>query len=169
MAIAATKIELWPTGKLVPYAKNSKKHPPEQIDRLAALIERHGFDVPIVVDKDGVVVKGHGRLLAAKKLGLKKIPVVIRDDLTPAQAAEARVADNRVAEYGWDFDALVEDTRQAMDLEGFDLAFTGFSAQELGLVMVEEHLRDVNGSKEISAEEIGVGEHECPRCSFKFD
>ncbi len=170
MPKAATKVEMWPLSKIKPYAQNAKKHPKEQVERLAALIDRHGFDQPIVVDAKGVIIKGHGRRLAAEHLKLATVPVIMRADLTAAQVREARVADNRVAEFGWDFDALVADVTSAIKLDGFLLDMTGFSEKELGLTVVSEHLRgEVDGSKEISEEELGDGEHECPRCSFRFD
>ena len=91
------KIELWPIGNLIPYELNSKKHPPEQVAKIAKSIENFKFDQPIVVDKHGVIIKGHGRRLGAMALGLKMVPVVVRDDLTPEQVKAARVSDNRSA------------------------------------------------------------------------
>lgn len=123
---AATKIEMWPLHKVRPYPKNAKTHPKKQIEQLAKIIERHGFDQPIVVDGAGVIIKGHGRLLAAERLALSKVPVVVRDDLTPAQVREARIADNRVAELGaWDDDMLLEDVSDALTLENFDFGSLG--------------------------------------------
>ena len=81
-----------PTEALAPYAKNAKKHPAKQIKQVAASIKEFGFNQPIVVDKDGVVIVGHGRLEAAKLLGLKEVPV-LQVDLTEQQAAAYRLAD----------------------------------------------------------------------------
>lgn len=121
------KLARWPLSKLKPYAKNARRHPPEQITKLVALITKHGFDVPIVVDGNGTIIKGHGRFAAAKKAGLKEVPVVIRDDLTEAQIREARIADNRVAEFSeWDEALLGEDVRDAMKLDDFDAGILGF-------------------------------------------
>lgn len=137
MTKAATKVELWPVEKIHPYEKNAKKHPQKQIDTLAEMIRAHGFDQPIVVDGDGVIIKGHGRLLAAKKLELKKVPVVVRGDLTPAQVREARIADNRVAEMGaWDTDVLLADIKDAMNLDDFNLELLGLKSS-----FITEHLR----------------------------
>ena len=136
---AATKIELREIGTIKPYEKNAKRHPKEQIEKLAAIIKRHGFDQPIVVDSAGVIIKGHGRLLASKQLGLKKVPVLVRSDLSPAQVREARIADNRVSELGsWDDELLAEDMREALALfaDDFDADLLGLKAS-----FVEAHVR----------------------------
>lgn len=124
-------IEHWPVAKLKPYKRNAKQHPPDQIAMIARLIEEHGFDVPIVCNKKGVIVKGHGRWMAAKQLGLETVPVIAKD-FTPAQEAAARIADNRVGEFGWDFDALVGDVVAGLK-DGLDVTLTGFTLKDLGL------------------------------------
>lgn len=128
---ADIEIEQWPVARLKPYAKNAKLHPPEQVAHLARIFARHGFDQPIVVDGKGIIVKGHGRWLAAKEAGMSTVPVVVRD-LTKAQAAEARLADNRVAEFGWDFDAIVAEVVGNLEA-GLDPEVTGFTLEQLGL------------------------------------
>lgn len=97
------KIEYWPLEKIIPYEKNSKLH-----DDAAILASIRDFkpDQPIVVDADGVIIKGHGRLAAAKSLGLKDFPVIVRTDLTPAQVKAARIADNACNKPGWDQELL---------------------------------------------------------------
>jgi site-specific DNA-methyltransferase (adenine-specific) len=117
---------------VIPYANNTKKHPVEQIDKLASMIAEYGHDVPIVVDADNVVIKGHGRLLACKKLGMTTVPVIVRDDLTPAQAKASRIADNKVAESEWDEDLLRLELSELDEL-GFDLDLTGFDDFDLTL------------------------------------
>lgn len=129
-------IEHWPLTRLKPYKRNAKNHPPDQIALLAKIIEKHGFDVPIVVDKKGVIIKGHGRWLAAKTLGLPTVPVIVRD-LDAARASEARIADNRVGETGWDFDVLVADVVGNLR-DGLDPDLIGFSLEQLGLEMNAE-------------------------------
>lgn len=126
------QVEHWHPSKLKPYKRNAKNHPPEQIRMIAKLIEKHGFDVPIVVDGKGTIIKGHGRWLAAKELGMETVPVLVRADLTAAAAAEARIADNRVGEFGWDFEALVGDVVSNLK-DGFDVELTGFTLKDLGL------------------------------------
>jgi ParB-like chromosome segregation protein Spo0J len=125
-------IEQWPIKKVKPYKRNAKSHPPEQVERLSRLIKKHGFDQPIVVDSKGVIVKGHGRWLAAQFLDMTEVPVIVRADLTPAQCAEARLADNRVAEgWGWDYDLLRDDLMIASDLPDFDAELTGFNLEDI--------------------------------------
>jgi len=167
----ATKIEVWKTYDVKPYALNAKKHPPEQVMHIARLMAETGFDQPIVVDRTGTIIKGHGRWMAAQKLGLEKVPVVVQAHLTEAQVRAARVGDNKVSEFGWDFDALVEDMRGASELEDFNLELAGFSAGELGLLDEAEAVlgTEDEGAKEITEEDLGEGKHECPRCSFRFD
>lgn len=97
MTDSSMKIEMWDISKVLPYTKNAKAHDPKQVAKIAESIKQFGFDQPIVVDKDGVVIKGHGRRLACLSLGLVKVPVVVRSDLTDDQVKAARLSDNRVA------------------------------------------------------------------------
>jgi ParB-like chromosome segregation protein Spo0J len=118
-------IQQWDISKVIPFANNAKKHPIEQIDKLVSMIAEYGFDVPIVVDGDGVIIKGHGRLQAFKKLNAVTVPVVVRNDLTPAQVKAARIADNKIAESEWDLDLLKLELEELNELD-FDLDLTGF-------------------------------------------
>jgi hypothetical protein len=94
----AMKIIAVDIDKLVPYERNVKKHPKEQVEKIVASIKAAGgWDQPIVVDKNYVIIKGHGRRLAAISMGLKKVPVLVRDDMTDEQVKAARMADNRAA------------------------------------------------------------------------
>lgn len=93
-------VQLWPIEDLKPYHNNSKLHPKEQVEAIATSIKNFNWDQPIVVDRHGVIIKGHGRRLAAMHLGLKQVPVLIRDDLSEAQVMAARLADNHVAALG---------------------------------------------------------------------
>ena len=90
---SAYKCEAWPVGKLVEYARNASQITDTAVDKVAASIQEFGFQQPIVVDKDGVVVVGHVRLRAAKKLGLAEVPVHVADNLTPAQIKAYRLMD----------------------------------------------------------------------------
>lgn len=127
----ADKIEQWSTAKLLPYARNARTHSEEQVAQIAASIAEFGFTNPILAGSDGIIVAGHGRLAAAQKLGLERVPVVVLDHLSPTQRRALVIADNRIAENaGWD-DAMLRIELEALQLEGFDLDITGFDADAL--------------------------------------
>lgn len=105
---------------ITPYGKNAKKHDKRQINNVAESIKQYGFVQPIVVDRDGVIVIGHCRALAAKKLGMEEVPCVCVDDLTPDQVNALRLVDNKSNESDWDFDLL------AVELPGLDLSAFDF-------------------------------------------
>ena len=111
-------------GELTPYPANAKKHPADQVQHIANSIREFGFRQPIVVDADNVVVIGHGRLLAAKKLGLDSVPVVRADDLTDEQIRALRLADNKTNESEWDF-AELEAELAELEMD-FDMSDFGF-------------------------------------------
>lgn len=121
------KIELWNIERVKPYELNAKKHDDKQVAGIAASIERFGFDQPIVVDKDGVIIKGHGRRLACIKLGYSQVPVLVRSDLTEKQVNAARAADNRAAVGDVDTDLL----RQSLDAINVDDLKGIFEEKEL--------------------------------------
>ncbi len=108
-----------PLSEITPYAKNAKKHDQTQIDNVAESIKQYGFVQPIVIDRDGVIVIGHCRALAAKKLGMKIVPCVCVDDLTPEQVNALRLVDNKSNESDWDFDLLADELPE-LDLSAFD-------------------------------------------------
>lgn len=122
------KIRQVAPSALKPYAKNPRHHSDAQVEHLCKLIREFGFRVPIVVDEKMVIVMGHGRWLAAQKLGLEKVPVHVVTGKTPEETAAMRLADNRVAEEStWDADLLAEELASLgddfqLDLTGFDLA-----------------------------------------------
>ena len=109
-------------AELMPYAGNAKKHDSTQIANVAESIKQFGFVQPIVIDQNGVIVIGHCRALAAKKLGMKEVPCVCVDDLTPEQVNALRIVDNKSNESPWDFDILPDELAD-IDLSGFDFDF----------------------------------------------
>lgn len=122
-------------AELTPYAGNAKKHDKRQIANVAESIRQYGFVQPIVVDRDGVIVIGHCRALAAEKLGMREVPCVSVDDLTPEQVDALRLVDNKSNESEWDFDLLAEQIPQ-LDLSGFD--FDWGLRDELDTSVVED-------------------------------
>lgn len=135
------KIESWDIERLVPYDKNAKVHDAEQVGKIAKAIREFGWDQPIVVDKDGVIIKGHGRRLAAISLGMTKVPVLVRSDLTPEQVKAARLSDNRVAQGEIDSKLLEEELRNLKGLK-FNLDHLGFDDKELAFLT--EDLTEMN-------------------------
>ena len=111
-----------PIRDLKPYEKNAKKHDEKQIANVANSIRRFGWQQPLVIDEDGVVVIGHCRLLAAKKLGMKTVPVTVASGLTEEEIRELRIADNKTNESPWDFELLADDL-EGLDFDGFDFDF----------------------------------------------
>lgn len=108
-----------PIADIIPYASNAKKHDRRQINNVAESIKQYGFVQPIVIDRDGVIVIGHCRAMAAKKLGMEEVPCVCVDDLTPEQVNALRLVDNKSNESDWDFD-LLADELPGLDLSAFD-------------------------------------------------
>ena len=123
-------VELWDISRLIPYEKNAKLHPDEQIARLSAAIDRYGWDQPIVVDGAGVIIKGHGRRLAALKLGMTKVPVLVRSDLSKAEADAVRISDNAVFGLDVDMDALQDEIGRLMEEGGADFALSDFNLDD---------------------------------------
>ena len=110
-------------GEIKPYEKNAKKHPEDQIQHIANSINQFGFKQPIVIDKDGTIVCGHGRYFAAQKLNLDIVPCVLADDLTDEQIKAFRLADNKVAESDWDMDLLGNELDEIFDIDMSDFGF----------------------------------------------
>jgi ParB-like chromosome segregation protein Spo0J len=125
------KLERWPVDRLVPYERNSRTHSPEQVAQIAASIVEFGFTNPILVASDAGIIAGHGRLAAAKDLGLKEVPVVVLDHLSDAQRRAYVLADNKLAlNAGWDVDMLASEIEELQAVK-FDLSLLGWSADEL--------------------------------------
>lgn len=126
------KIESRPIAKLVPYAQNARTHSDEQIEQIAASIAEFGFVNPVLIGDDDVIIAGHGRLLAAQRLGMTEVPVIVLDHLSNAQRRALVIADNRIAENaGWD-ESLLRDELAALREADFDLDLLGFAEAEIG-------------------------------------
>lgn len=113
------------TTDIKPYELNAKKHPQEQIDKIARSLSEFGWQQPLVIDRDNVLIIGHGRLLAAKQLGMSDVPCVRAENLTDEQVKALRLADNKIAESEWDGEKLLQSLEEISDLDmgdfGFDL------------------------------------------------
>ena len=127
-----------PVANLVPYARNSRTHSTAQVDKIAASIKEFGFLNPVIVDGENGIIAGHGRILAAQKLGLKTVPTIEAAHLTDAQRKAYIIADNRLAlDAGWD-DEMLRVELQDLDAVDFDLTLTGFDLDEIAALTADE-------------------------------
>jgi len=125
------QVVTWPVERLIPYARNARTHSDEQVAQIAASIAEFGWTNPILAGSDGIIIAGHARLLAARKLGMTEVPVIVLDHLTETQRRALVLADNRLAlNAGWDEEMLRVELESIRD-DGFDLELTGFSDDEL--------------------------------------
>lgn len=131
----AERIELWPVEKVLPYDKNPRTHSDEQVSQIAASIIQFGMVTPLLVDSQAGLIAGHGRLEAAKLIGLSKVPVVILDHLTEDQKRAYVIADNKLAENaGWDKNLLSQEIESLIANE-FDIGLVGFSEDEISQLL----------------------------------
>ena len=127
----ADSVERRPIDSLIPYARNSRTHSDEQIAQIAASMREWGWTNPVLVDEDGGIIAGHGRILAARKLGLDEAPVMVAEGWTDAQKRAYVIADNKLAlNADWDNELLRLEIH-ALDDAGFDLVNLGFDGEEL--------------------------------------
>lgn len=126
-------VEYIPVGKLKPYDKNTRKHEDYDVSQIAKSIEQYGFNDPIGIwGKDNIIVEGHGRLLAAKKLGMTEVPCIRLDDLTDEQRREYAIMHNKAAELStWDFDLLAAEI-DGLEFSGFDIDWGIVSPDDYG-------------------------------------
>lgn len=165
----AKRIELWPIDRLVPYERNARTHSPEQLAQIKASIQEFGFTNPILVDRQDGVIAGHGRLEAAKDMGLTEVPVVVLDHLTPAQRRAYVIADNKLAlNAGWDFSLLQQEV-MALNLEDFNLDLLGFDEKELSGLLDPEQLDAEEPPEEFQEVDEDIEtEHRCPSCGYEW-
>ena len=144
---------------LIPYARNSRTHSNEQVAQIAASIREFGFTNPILVDAEGGIIAGHGRVLAARKLGMATVPTICLGDLTETQRRAYVIADNKLAlNSGWDEEMLRVEFSQLQD-EGFDLSLIGFDEGELAALMngpaeIEPGLTDEDAVPEVGPDPV---------------
>ena len=134
----AQRIEHWPLETLIPYAQNPRTHSDAQVAQIAASIAEFGFNNPILVDTKAGIIAGHGRLLAARKLQLEHVPVIVLDHLTEAQKRAYIIADNQLAlNAGWD-DELLRAELAALQEEDFNVRLIGFEDEELARLLAAQ-------------------------------
>lgn len=147
-----------PRDDLVPNPNNSRTHSDKQVAQIAASIREFGFTNPILIDDDHMIIAGHGRLAAAEKLGMDKVPTLLLEGLTEAQRRALLIADNKLAENAaWDMDMLKLELTE-LNVLGFDLGVVGFSIQELANILGTDEggKDDDKGSEGGYVEQYGV-------------
>lgn len=160
-------IHFMPPTALKPYYQNVKQHDKRNVGNIAKLLKKYDFDQPIVVDAEHVIIKGHGRYMAALYLNKKLVPVIVRDDLTPAQVQASRIADNRIFELG-----QINDDMVRAELHDF-VAEGGKGAEEIFdfLKPTKEKEQGMKTHVETSADDNPAPTFKgsmqvCPKCNY---
>jgi DNA modification methylase len=136
------RVSWWPIDKVIPFARNARKIPASAVDKVTASIKEFGWRQPIVVDREAVIICGHTRLLAARKLGMEQVPVHVAENLSPAQVRAYRLMDNRShEETDWNLEFLGPELEELRDLD-FDLTLTGFEERELDDLLAAPELEE---------------------------
>ncbi len=162
----ADSVERWPIDRLIPYARNARQHSPEQIAQIAASIKEWGWTMPVLAEEDGGLICGHGRVQAARKLGLDEIPVMVARGWTEAQKRAYVLADNQLTlNATWDTELLGLELGELQGL-GFDLSLTGFGEQELSRFMDEPDFPPGLESDQGRLDE--KKRIQCPNCKHEF-
>ena len=165
------QIEMLETANLIPFARNSRTHSPEQVAQIAGSIREFGFTNPVLIDGENGIIAGHGRVMAAQKLGMAEVPCIRLSHLSETQKRAYIIADNKLAlNAGWDEELLgleLADLRE----EGFDLGLLGFDDFAIEQFLNPPERDDTE--PESSGGEIDVDgmqmECACPKCGFEFD
>lgn len=155
------KLEMWPIEKLKPYEKNPRKNE-DSVEPTANSIKKFGFLVPAVIKSDGTLITGHTRLKAAKKAGLKEIPVIIADYLSDEDARGFRMADNKTGERSmWDEELLAEELESIFSFDMADFGFmdNGISDEQID-AFFDDKETETDHKKHV---------HVCPRCGYEFE
>lgn len=164
-----SQIKELPISSIIPYVNNARNNE-NAIDKVAGSIAEFGFQSPIIIDKDNVIIAGHTRLAAAKKIGLKKVPVIVADKLTTAQVKAFRIADNKTAELStWNNDVLKLELEQLKELD-LDLKITGMEQFEIDSFLSD--ISDEDLERLFSpVDKNGKRKHwiTCPECGAKFE
>lgn len=152
----ADNVERRKVSDLVPYARNARTHSPEQVGQIAASIREWGWTTPVLIDESGGIIAGHGRVLAAQKLGIADVPTMTATGWTEAQKKAYILADNKLAmNAGWDTDLLKIELSELQELD-FDIPLIGFTADELADLLGEKPLPDRETAKTTLAARFGI-------------
>lgn len=157
------------TNTLIPYAANSRTHSQEQVAQIAASIKEFGFTNPVLTDGDNGIIAGHGRVEAAKMLGLDSVPTIELAHLTPAQRKAYIIADNKLAlNAGWDIETLQAELEGLQELN-YDLELTGFNHGEISALWLEGEFAPGSEDEQGRLDQLQPKMVECPNCGESFD
>jgi ParB-like chromosome segregation protein Spo0J len=160
------KVEEVNTSELIPYARNSRTHSEVQVSQIAGSIKEFGFNNPVLIDESNGIIAGHGRVMAAQKLGLAKVPCIRLEHLSETQRRAYVIADNKIAlNAGWDFETLSLELQEISE-DGFDLTLTGFEAKEIENLFLGKEKESPDEFEEFS-EEIET-DYKCPKCAYEW-
>ena len=155
---------------LIPYARNSRTHSDEQVSKIASSIKEFGFLNPVITDGENGIVAGHGRVMAAQRIGMEYVPTVEASHLTDAQKRAYVIADNRLAlDAGWD-DEMLRVEFADLQAEGFDLDLTGFTDDEIATLEPNEpDFEPGDEDDQGKLDELDPKFVTCPHCGGEFD
>lgn len=163
------KVEYKQIESLIPYAMNSRTHSESQVLQIAASIKQFGFTNPLLIDDEQTLIAGHGRLLAAKALGLAEVPCIVLQGLSPAQKKAYVIADNKLAlNAGWDIEVLRTEML-VLEENAFDLALLGFEIEELKAIIDEPMFEPATEDEQGQLDELDAKWIVCPKCGSEFD
>jgi ParB-like chromosome segregation protein Spo0J len=164
----ADKVEKWAIDKLIPYARNARTHSDEQVSQLAASIKEWGWTTPVLVDEQGGIIAGHGRTLAAQRLKMKEVPVMVAKGWSDAKKRAYVLADNKLAmNAGWDKDMLALELGEIGEL-GFNLELMGFDPSEFNFTAVDYSVLDEENNEE-QLDEMANGVRKAIQIEFEPD
>jgi ParB-like chromosome segregation protein Spo0J len=162
------KIEQIKTGDLIPYARNSRSHSEAQVAQIAGSIREFGFTNPVLIDAENGIIAGHGRVMAAGKLGLEKVPCIRLAHLTDTQRRAYIIADNKLAlNAGWDEEMLGLELADLREMD-FDLGLTGFDAEGIEAILNPDEPDFPPGTEDDQGKLDEKSPIECPHCRKFF-
>lgn len=156
-------------GLLIPYVNNSRTHSDEQIAQVAASIQEFGFTNPVLIDEKNSIIAGHGRVMAARKLNMDKVPAIILEGLTESQKKAYVIADNQLAaNAGWDLELLKIEVEGLIELD-FDTNLLGFDDDELNRILEEQDFEPATADEQGKLDQLDPKYIDCPHCGKEFD
>jgi ParB-like chromosome segregation protein Spo0J len=165
----ADRVERRKVSALTPYARNSRTHSDNQVAQIAASIKEWGFTTPVLIEPDGGIIAGHGRVMAAQRLGLDEVPVVIAEGWTEAQKRAYVIADNKLAlNAGWDDQLLKIELDELAGLD-FDLTLTGFEVGEMAALFDQPNFEPGTEDEQGKLDELAPKMVTCPHCGQDWD